>query len=78
MTALRDLLVVGHQDKCGATLAVEVKHEIHDGKACGVIQATSWLVSHEDIRVHHESTRQRHALLLSTREQSRAMRKSFA
>jgi len=64
-------LVVGHQDQRSAGIGVEAKEEIDDASAGLGVEIAGRLVGEDDGRVGSEGPRDRHPLLLATRELAR-------
>ena len=58
-------LVMGHQNQCGTALAVQLKHEFYDLRACGGIQIPGRLVGQKQLRLGHECSRDGDTLLLA-------------
>ena len=58
--------VVRDEDERRTTLRPEREEEVDDRRARALIEVSGRLVGHEDGRVRHEGTGNRHALLLAT------------
>ena len=72
-----EFLIVCDEDKCGAGLGVEMEEKFDDEMARLAIEIAGRFVREEDLGAIDEGARDRHALLLTSRQLCRPVRKTI-
>ena len=65
--AIKEIPVMGHQHQRRTLLAVQGKHQSHDGLTGGKVQTSGRLIGQDQARILHQRARNRDTLLFSPR-----------